>query len=98
MDKFKNLPLEQGKARTKIFKKEVNHIDFVRTWVLAVEKAEGIHWIAQELGVSDNFIRNMAGRLRKHGVSLPPLAMHPRTTRFGKVKTDELNKIIKNGS
>lgn len=65
--------------------------DFVRLWMEAVENRNGISWLANTIGCSDQTVHIMASNLRKQGVNLPNI----RRTFVETVKVDDLNKLIR---
>ncbi len=64
---------------------------FVRLWLEAVENREGISWIANTIGCSDQHVHMMAGALRKSGVELPSI----RKTFVEAIDVNQMNKLIK---
>ena len=63
---------------------------FVRLWNEAVEKREGIQWIARTIGCSDQHVHSMAASLRKQGVNLPDI----RRTFVETIDVKTLNRLI----
>lgn len=63
---------------------------FVRLWNEAVENREGISWIANTIGCSDQTVHSMANTLRKQGVRLPNI----RRTFVETVDVKTLNRLI----
>lgn len=62
--------------------------DFIRVWMYAVKNKKRYAYIAQELGVSRNYVGVKANYLRGAGVKLPKLLVgQPK-------QTDRLNKVI----